>query len=493
MTLHDHGSADASATIPPSWTVACRPVALILAAVSVLATQADPDLWGHVQYGMDTLRDRALPRVDPYSFTQDRAWVNHEWLTEVMMGAAYRWGGMPGLLLLKALLAGSVFALAWKISRGLAQPWRWPLLALAVAGTRPVVMTLRPHLWSLLYLAILAHVLMRRGRWLWALPPLFVIWANSHGGWVLGLGLLTMWTAITAWEASGAERRRVGLAWAGSVAGTLVTPYGLELWHFIGTTVRMSRPDITEWGPLWDHPLLALLVWIPVTVTLGLYAWRVRAPRLAETAVILMLAVASVKVVRLVPLYALWSVLLVSGPSRPERRGTEMRVPRWFDAGLTALVIGLLAVTTGTTRPCIDMPEVEVMPDPQVLASLEQARPTGRMVTFFDWGQAALFHLGPSLKVSVDGRRETIYSPETLAEQYAIMHGTDEGIASLQRLAPDYVWLPLPTSEATARQVEDLGYRIDIRTARSFLATRHELAAILPREGFAPSGCFPGP
>ena len=55
---------------------------LVLAAALATYTRADADLWGHVRFGLDTLGTRTLTSVDPYSFTQDKPWVNHEWLSE---------------------------------------------------------------------------------------------------------------------------------------------------------------------------------------------------------------------------------------------------------------------------------------------------------------------------------------------------------------------------------------------------------------------------
>ena len=47
--------------------------------VVISFTTADPDLWGHVRFGLDILRDANIHQVDAYSFASDRAWVNHEW------------------------------------------------------------------------------------------------------------------------------------------------------------------------------------------------------------------------------------------------------------------------------------------------------------------------------------------------------------------------------------------------------------------------------
>ena len=68
--------------------------ALVTVVLAVLAhTQADPDLWGHIRFGRDIIESRAIPSLDPYSFTSDRAWVNHEWLAECVMYLAYAAGG----------------------------------------------------------------------------------------------------------------------------------------------------------------------------------------------------------------------------------------------------------------------------------------------------------------------------------------------------------------------------------------------------------------
>src|SRR5690242_11259996 len=77
---------------------------VLLSFAAAIITRADADLWGHLRFGLDIIRDRRLSSIDPYSFTQDRAWINHEWLSEVQMAWAYRAGGVAGLLALKAAI-----------------------------------------------------------------------------------------------------------------------------------------------------------------------------------------------------------------------------------------------------------------------------------------------------------------------------------------------------------------------------------------------------
>src|SRR5262245_15610964 len=93
---------------------------------ALLKTEADPDLWGHVRFGLDTLSTGRLTTTDPYSYTSDIPWLNHEWLSEVMMGAAYRTFGTLGLVALKMVLALAILALMAPVFRRASDGWRWP-------------------------------------------------------------------------------------------------------------------------------------------------------------------------------------------------------------------------------------------------------------------------------------------------------------------------------------------------------------------------------
>ncbi len=46
----------------------------------------------------------------------------------------------------------------------------------------------------------------------------------------------------------------------------------------------------------------------------------------------------------------------------------------------------------------------------RAVALLKQSGAGGNMAVPFDWGEYVLWHLGPAIKVSIDGRRETLYS-----------------------------------------------------------------------------------
>ena len=125
-------------------------------------------------------------------------------------------------------------------------------------------------------------------------------------------------------------------------------------------------------------------------------------------------------------------------------------------------------------------------PDVAVAFTLKSA-PPGRLLTSFEWGEFAIWHFGPGLKVSVDGRRETVYSSEHLKRHDAVLAATNEGLQTLDTWQPDYVWLPQSVSQLKAPLL-GRGYHLVAESERSWLASRTPI----PRAFFEHSGgCFP--
>ena len=250
-----------------------RLVVIAVGVVVLSTTYADPDLWGHVLFGRDIVESRTIVHDDPYSFTSDRPWVNHEWLSEVVMYVAYRAAGPAGLVTLRIVLLVGAIALAfWSIRRRAGGIGRDAILLLLVLGTAWVTVSVRPQLFSvLLFVALLVSLLeveagARRAMCWW--PLLMLIWVNTHGGWVVGLGMLAIWSAFAILRARSSRDRLLILGMAGAAAlATLVNPYGWGMWQFIAGTVRLGR-DIQEWQPITSHPFSHLALWF-VSLAIG--------------------------------------------------------------------------------------------------------------------------------------------------------------------------------------------------------------------------------
>jgi hypothetical protein len=114
---------------------------------------------------------------------------------------------------------------------------------------------------------------------------------------------------------------------------------------------------------------------------------------------------------------------------------------------------------------------------------------SGRLLTTFDWGEYAIWHFGPRLKVSIDGRRETVYSNAVINWHLAFERGDAEAAEVVAGLAPDYVWLRSGRTVTKQWLIEN-GYRVDADTGASFVASRGDLPR-LTIPGRPLSACFP--
>ena len=327
-------------------------------------------------------------------------------------------------MLLKTALLVLAFALMWNATAGISWRVRVTMLVLVIFGTIHITSSLRPQVWTLVCLTLLCRALVapaRAGNWL---PLVFLVWANAHGGWIVGLGVLAVWAGVTA-----VVTRRGVADWAtlGVVCAlaTMINPYGWHLWRFMLETVGMTR-DIAEWGPLWGTPFLN---WLPWFVGVGAILWLARQPvehRWPACAVLAMLAYASARVMRIESLFVTASVVLLAPAIRARWPAGQRAMPRAAamaaGAALVIAPIGVFAATRFHSVRCIEISRGVSLPDVVAMRVLERAT-SGRAVTFFDWGQYAIWHLGPRVKVSIDGRRETVYSDLRLAEAAAIVAG----------------------------------------------------------------------
>ena len=115
----------------------------IFVLVIVTSTLVDPDLWGHLRFGHDVIAAGAIPHRDVYSFTSDRPWVDHEWLAEVLMYAAYATGGIGGLIAVQAGVAlATLGVVLWSLRRFRPSPWTYDVV---VVVTVVACVTLLPE------------------------------------------------------------------------------------------------------------------------------------------------------------------------------------------------------------------------------------------------------------------------------------------------------------------------------------------------------------
>ncbi len=289
---------------------------------------------------------------------------------------------------------------------------------------------------------------------------------------------------------------------------TLINPYGLGLWTFLFDTVRFGRDAIVEWGPVWKS-WTTLGVWICFA---GLAVVALRRREASESAtpatalaarnpaalvIPILWGLAALRVSRLDAFFAMSLIGLMAAPLATvfNRRTTSPPLPIGWTAGaLVAAALLLMSVpATRKTFTCVGIHPT--WPEPDVVDFMHERQMVGRIVTFFDWGEYAIWNMPSGLKVSMDGRRETVYSDRTIDGHLELYRGTDRGLAYLEGLNADYVWLPrrLPVVPI----LQQRGWRPIFKGPTSVLLAERDNADSLdsaPVVGAAAAQrCFPGP
>src|ERR1019366_5813396 len=128
-----------------------------------------------------------LPSTDTFSFTAlGHPWVAHEWLAELTLYAAYRYGGYAGIMIWLSVAGSLVYLLVYllchRVNNNALVSFRGGILAFCFGSVglapRPLLLG---HLFLVGEILVLELARTRRARWLWFLPPIFVLWVNCHG------------------------------------------------------------------------------------------------------------------------------------------------------------------------------------------------------------------------------------------------------------------------------------------------------------------------
>jgi hypothetical protein len=216
----------------------------------------DGDSGWHIATGEWILNHRAVPTVDPFSFTfAGRPWVAHEWLSEVLIAVAWRAAGWSGVSLLFALAGTGLFLiLGAELRRWLSPLAMFAVLMAVLVMLQPFVLA-RPHMlaWPLLagWLVALVRAREKARAPRWPLALLIVPWANLHGSFLFGLLLVGPFALEALIEAKG-RRLPVLIDWGRfgllALLASLATPHGADALIFpFQVSIMESLPMIAEW------------------------------------------------------------------------------------------------------------------------------------------------------------------------------------------------------------------------------------------------------
>jgi hypothetical protein len=447
---------------------------------------ADPDLWGHLLYGRFFLENGVMGIRDPYSYTaNDSIWHVHEYLSQILLSLVYERGGVTGLILLKCAIACLTMYLVYKNVRLASDnPRIWlPIVTLTFVLIGRFFL-FRPQLFTLLGFAltvniVLGHVLGKSSR-LWTTPLIIMIWANLHGGFIAGIGAICLGCCLCAIQSFRGKGISIAGFWKSirlplaallaCVCGSLVTPMGARVWPFLATELgnRYNRFYINEWKPIslasatLNEAFLLLMMALTIVAAVLAQLHTKRIERLAPWHLALSclpLAIMTICSVRHTPILLIWlspifALLAQSAfDSWPDRNSAKLvaflvlgpllcypAAAVYFTWKSPAWEIKITDLSLGKTQPF------------GAVEFIKTRNLQGKIYAPLWWGSYISWNIYPAMRVSMDGRNDTLYPVAMVGENLAFFSGAKDKEAPF-RSGADYLLVPqdsriLPSIEA---------------------------------------------
>ncbi|MGB8886013.1 MAG: hypothetical protein WCC87_04775 [Candidatus Korobacteraceae bacterium] len=414
---------------------------------------ADPDIWWHLRNAEYLVQHGSMIRSDMYSFTASGAsWINHEWLAELPYYLGWRLMGIRGLYLVllcsaEIILLG-VFYLAYRTSHNVKAAFLASFFAVILAtisfGPRTLLFG-----WIFLVIELLILLDFKEGKdRTWLLPPLYLVWVNTHGSWLIGMVFFSIfvgsgliggqWGRITATRWTRSQLIKLSAMLGLSVLALFVNPYTYHLVFYpfdLAFQQKMNISHVSEWQSVDFHAVRGKIVFAMLAATIVLGLARKRQWRLDELGFLLFGFYATLTYSRFMFLGAIVLTPLLAAEIDflpPYRREIDKPL-------LNAVIIA--CIVTGMIRglPSAEFLMKDTVKDYPVkaLPYLQHFTPAGRVFNDYLWGGYLIWN-ARQIPVFVDSRVD-IYDHRGIFGDYLDAMGVKHPLEILDQYHIRYV------------------------------------------------------
>jgi hypothetical protein len=415
---------------------------------------ADPDFWWHLRTGQFIVQTHAIPHTDPFSYTRVGVpWITHEWLSEILIFALFRFGSYALLILTFSILITIAFLLTYLRCPAETRPYVAGFVLLLGAVSTAPTWGVRPQMISLLLASLFLYCLDCYWRnaniyFLVPLPLIMLAWVNLHAGYFLGLVLLGVFIAGGSIDLllSGLLKRRqvesvstlkpvlsLCITLGVCVLVTLVNPNGILIIIYPFQTLISSSMQhfIQEWfSPDFHQLMWQPLAWfILALIGIGMVSKKSISP--INILLTIGFGYAALISMRNIPFFALASVPVLAEEigSIIKVRTTAYSPGRLFRWIVPILLILILLITCLRFIQVVqEQPQTEAENFPKTAVDwLQDNAPAGNLFNSYNWGGYLIWRLFPRYRVYIDGRAD-IYG-DTFIFNYLSIYNAESGWA----------------------------------------------------------------
>jgi len=387
------------------------------------------DLGWHLAAG-DLIRDQGhIPFQDPWSFTAgDRQWYNLSWLWDAMASVIFQYTHFSGLIFFViacgAFIVGYLTSLC--LSRGAStiavciSVLSACLLYPAFAAYPNIYLAVSPNISTMLLSVIFYGECLKRTRW-FLLPVMMVLWANLHGGFLLGFLIVGVFGGAALLKRDWKNFKIYGFAGIGCFIATFINPLGWHIYEGLTTVLgHFSQAYVTEWLPYSENIVmpgsLPGIAYILIFIALELFC-RASCPIEARLLSWLMLLLGLYQF-RYMSFFLLFSTvpLALDLDRLLRNRLNNSKVQRsLLAAGIAAACA--LPWTYLRLDPALGLPQ---MLSGQDVLYLQTHLPQARLLNHWNYGGLLIFRTRGAIPVFVDGRAATAYPDAVLRDYFKL-------------------------------------------------------------------------
>jgi hypothetical protein len=444
-----------------------------VAFMIVIVQPLDGDTWWHLRTGEVTFAQKSPLASDIFSYTRfGESYISHSWLTDLWLYLIYKSMGFFGLSAWIGILAISALVLTYKQMEG-PRLYRMILILIIALLLLPFLKS-RPQMVTLTLLIEEAWILQASYKGkpsvsLW-LIPLFILWSNLHGGFIIGLFYYGLFIAgdllddvfgrSKAGKPDRRKRQRLLIILLICLVAVMIHPLGYNVWGTLPNTMNSSTGSdmIVEWSsPDFHDPTQQIYLWW-VMVILSLVCLSER--KLAFVDILSLVSFTIIGFIwrRNLSFLIVFGAIIVSkllwktmntywdhlsgrvvrsikgtiGSIRETMEFPAPRITKWVFLSVVAVVFAgsMIKLYLITTPHQIERSETRLFPY-AALIWIEQNHPEGRMMNSYNWGGYFEWKLR-DYPVFLDSRAD-LFGDELIEQWLDVMNAREDWPGILDR------------------------------------------------------------
>ncbi|MEW6556315.1 MAG: hypothetical protein AB1349_03070 [Elusimicrobiota bacterium] len=401
----------------------------------------DVDFWGHLFFGKQIVETKTIPKTDCYSYTAfGNKWIDHEWLSEIVFYFIYKKASDKGLIFLKITVGFFTSIFLFLTLLNYSQNYRIVLplylfsLSLIYLGA-----SFRPQIFSYLYLAITgflihSYIKTQNIKSLYALLVILILWANSHGGFIVGVIL-----SVLILTDLSIKKHLLYLIMIPLV--TLINPYHIGLWKtvFAALTNPLTPKYIGEWSAfnIADFSIFGYVFVFLSVISVSVFILLIAQKRYLSALIVILTIVLSYRSVRHIPIGAIIiAPFLIPFFQSIRKKFTYLIITAF------SLLPFLLILFLSIQNPSLKILSENKFPE-GTMKFITEKNLSGNIYNEFNWGEYLIWNLYPQCKVAIDGRYDTVYPIAFLKnffEKFEIPENTDFLLLKPSRIVDIKKW-----------------------------------------------------